>query len=159
MKYKKTPWPLVLGLMTGMGLAQGADRFSMIENGTQMKDSATGLIWRSCFEGQQLSGDKCAGKPTEFTLKDALQSAKSESGWRLPNIKELASILNLNGSSPSVKLDDVGDYEGSSLFTWSSTPAGFDSTYAFYADLAPTPYIALGSEPGETPFYVRLVRQ
>jgi hypothetical protein len=155
MNCKKAIWPLVLGFMSVVSLAQGADRFSVIENGTQMKDNTTGLIWRRCFEGQQLSGEICSGTPTGFTHKDALVMAQSESGWRLPNIKELASILNLGGASPSIRTNGI---EYDILYTWSSTPASFDSTLAFYADLGPRPYDVLTIGSGETPLFVRLVR-
>jgi Protein of unknown function (DUF1566)/Repeat of unknown function (DUF5648) len=60
-------------------------------------DNLTGLTWRRCSLGQLFNGSTCTGVPTRDTHEDALRIAQSiassvPGGWRLPSVKELASI-------------------------------------------------------------------
>lgn len=63
-------------------------------------DSKTGLMWKKCMEG--VSGNNCdSGAATSFTWETALQQPglvnsvgfAEHSDWRLPNVKELASLV------------------------------------------------------------------
>ena len=70
----------------------------------------TGLMWKRCSEG--LSGNDCAiGTITRHSWQEALQLVKtinSNGGfagytdWRLPNVKELASIVERKCVSPAI---------------------------------------------------------
>ena len=65
----------------------------------------TGLMWKRCAEG--LTTTACAGSVTTMTWAQALAAAKDStfagySDWRLPNIKELDSIVETCGYSPSI---------------------------------------------------------
>jgi hypothetical protein len=74
-------------------------------NGT-VTHNLTGLMWKQCAEG--LSGASCAtGSATTLTWANALAQARDSNfaghtDWRLPNIKELESIVESCGYSPSI---------------------------------------------------------
>lgn len=106
-----------------------------IDNGDgSVTDSATGLVWKKCVEG--VSGDACeAGQNLIFTWQGALQRAVSENSvtalgyndWRLPNVKELATLVELQCHSPAINLfifpNQPVEIEVNSSLTWTSSPS------------------------------------
>ena len=73
-------------------------RFVISPDEQEVTDRLTGLTWRRCVEGQSFDGAQCAGTPLGVswldTLAHALQQAHDTGvAWRLPNVKELASLL------------------------------------------------------------------
>lgn len=107
-------------------------RFTDNGDGT-VSDSVTGMMWQKCIEG--VSGNTCeAGQELVFTWQGALQRAVSENtatslgfnDWRLPNIKELATLAELSCHSPAINLsvfpNTPSDIEVNSSLTWSSSP-------------------------------------
>ncbi len=92
-------------------------------------DRKTGLIWRRCLEGQLWSEGACTYN-TSFHLSQegALTQGSSRSGWRVPNVKELASLPDRGRVSPSL---DVGFFPGAvGSDLWTSTPHVGSSSYA-----------------------------
>jgi hypothetical protein len=94
--------------------------------GTEVTDAVTGLIWRRCSEGQYLNGAACDGEATTFVWEDAVAQAVSEAGdtgvaWRLPNAKELATIVDLTRVGPAI--DSAAFPNTPGLIYWTSTPA------------------------------------
>ena len=84
--------------------------FTINGNGT-VTHAKTGLMWKQCEEG--LSGATCAtGPATTMTWANALAAANTANtaayagftDWRLPNIKELESIVELCGFNPAINL-------------------------------------------------------
>ena len=75
-------------------------------------DRKTGLMWKQCSEGQ--SGADCAsGRAETFTWQQALQQAQAVnssggfagfSDWRVPNIKELSSLVEHQCAEPAINL-------------------------------------------------------
>lgn len=116
----------------------------------------TGLTWKKCLEGQ--SGADCTGTPTGMTWSQALTHAADHefagsSLWRLPNIKELASIAETACYFPAINLSIFPNDPGS--FVWSSSPFAYILSYAWILDFG-----SGGDSPGaeDGGHYVRLVR-
>lgn len=95
-------------------------------DGSEVKDTATGLIWRRCSEGQTWSGSTCTGTAATYTHENALLRAKTEAtssgkAWRVPNVKELSSITQL-GVSVNPSIDTAAFPATPSSYFWSSSP-------------------------------------
>ena len=130
MKQKITSCLLGTGLLAAVGLAYGAERFSYSNNGSEVTDSATGLIWKRCAEGMTWSGVSCTGSATEYTHEAALQLGIN--GWRLPNIKELTSIVDHSRKSPAIDLTAFPTT--TPVFFWTSSPYVGNSVNAWFVD-------------------------
>ncbi|MCB1584313.1 MAG: DUF1566 domain-containing protein [Xanthomonadales bacterium] len=80
-------------------------RFTDNGDGT-ISDNGTGLMWQKCQLG--LSGSSCnIGSATDHTWQQALDEAEQSSiagynDWRLPNHKELLSIVEHRCYNPSI---------------------------------------------------------
>jgi hypothetical protein len=101
------------------------------ENNTVV-DRKTGLVWRRCLYGESWSGTACTGTWTTQTHETALSYAKRSINWRLPNAKELASLVDLSTDSPA--LDNTVFPGALSRSVWSSTPLLSDPSSAWYTD-------------------------
>ena len=103
-----------------------ANRFTDNGDGT-VTDKVTALQWKRCSEGQTWSGGTCTGSYTIHIWQGALQLAEGasyagKSDWRLPNIKELASIVEQACYGPAI---DLEVFPGTALsYFWSSSPYG-----------------------------------
>jgi hypothetical protein len=68
-------------------------------------DKTTKLMWKKCSEGQS-SFDCSNGSASNYNWKNALSLNNSifagHSDWRLPNIKELGSLVSFNCYNPSI---------------------------------------------------------
>jgi len=71
-------------------------------------DARTGLEWSLCSLGQTWENGNCLAAPTHFdTFEKALVAADKNTlgdNFRLPNIKELASIVERSCTSPAIDL-------------------------------------------------------
>tara|TARA_Y100001963_G_scaffold154808_1_gene244422 strand:- start:2691 stop:3209 length:519 start_codon:yes stop_codon:yes gene_type:complete len=83
-------------------------RFVTHIDGT-VSDIKTGLMWQRCTFGQSYNSDidTCEGTSQQLTWGEALRGAKNAtfagySDWHVPNIKELASILEHSCVQPSI---------------------------------------------------------
>lgn len=139
------------------------------ENGT-VTDTSTRLMWKKCLEGQTGHEIGCtsSGNYIALTWSDALLHAQEinktggfagYTNWRLPNIKELQSIVELQCRTPALNLE-VFPAAGAVSVVWSSTP--YKSTNPLsYKDEAWYLYFHLGdSNAGKTDGTraIRLVR-
>ncbi|MBF0534910.1 MAG: DUF1566 domain-containing protein [Nitrospirae bacterium] len=111
---------------------------SFVNNGNgTITDRATGLLW------QQTNGAKSTNS-YQFTWKDALNYCDNLtlggiSNWRLPNVKELQSIVDYSNTNPAIDTNyfQINQTTGSSLFFWSSTTTGEHTEYADYVCFGP----------------------
>lgn len=109
--------------------AQAQTRYSYSNDGSEVIDSQSRLVWRRCAEGMAWSGATCVGTANLYTHEQALVQAQTEGGWRLPNVKELSSLSNtayypaIDGAAfPNTPLEKF----------WTSTP--FASWSLQYSD-------------------------
>lgn len=84
-------------------------RFKLSADQREATDRHTRLVWTRCVMGQVYEGKpkyRCVGTARNLTLDEAVAEAaqvakRTGQPWRLPNIKELASVMDasyLNGA-------------------------------------------------------------
>lgn len=136
-------------------------RYTVNNDGT-VTDNETDLVWMQCSEGQVWEPNggvgNCTGAATPHTWDGALVLANDKafagySDWRLPDIKELASLVAEDRYDPAINTT-IFPATPPFLF-WSGSP------YAAYSNLSWVVYFNHGaggdSYRGRT-LHVRLVR-
>ena len=110
-----------------------AEQFVVNTDGTATH-TERGLMWMRCSLGQTYSNNDCIGEGDELNWQQALDEAHGytfagKSGWRVPNLKELATLTERACVRPAINetvfpstLSD--DY-------WTSTPAVTDANRAW----------------------------
>jgi hypothetical protein len=94
------------------------NQFTDNEDGT-VTDTATGLMWKRCLEGHTYSDGVCSGTLTTANWEEAL-SLVTNTDWRLPNIKELQSIVEEQCYQPAVNLELFPNTPAAEV--WSNSP-------------------------------------
>lgn len=111
--------------------------YTAYANGT-VYDNDNGLRWDQCAYG--LSGANCGtGTAVQLSWQNALQKVqeanaanyKGISNWRLPNVKELESLIDLSVPSGS-RINATYFPATPNSFTWSSTPFAGNAAEAWY---------------------------
>lgn len=120
-KNNLTPVRLVRGAVwSGQRYLATSESYPGDGTNNAVVDRKTGLTWRRCLQGQTWNGGACIGVATTFTHEAALAHARAQARWRLPNIKELGSVMDLGRSNPVL---DTTAFPGTSgEDSWSSTP-------------------------------------
>ena len=105
-------------------------------------DTRTDLMWKQCVEG--MSDETCqTGSPQSFTWGSALIHAEASTfanytDWRLPNVKELSSLVEDCRESPTLNTNffpdppPVGLEEDRSV--WSGSPYASDAQRAWLVE-------------------------
>ncbi|MCP3956143.1 MAG: DUF1566 domain-containing protein [Desulfobacterales bacterium] len=112
-------------------------RFSDHGNGT-VTDTQTELMWAKCAEG--LRDSACStGSASGHTWKAALDLADSSElaghdDWRLPNIKELLSIVEERCATPAINLSVFPNTPA--MYFWSASPNANNTSNAWYVDFS-----------------------
>ncbi len=92
-----------------------------------ISDSLTGLMWKQCSEGQT-ADTQCSGNTSSHNWQAALQIASNlnasggfagHSDWRLPNVKELRSIVEPACHTPAINNERFPNT--ASIEYWTST--------------------------------------
>ena len=105
-------------------------RYELLNSNTEVKDTQTGLIWQRCSLGQTWSGTSCTGWAASYNWTNALQTAKNMgSGWRIPNVKELDSLIEQACYAPSI--NNVIFPITQVNFYWSSSTPPYNSSIAW----------------------------
>lgn len=133
-------------------------RFIDLSDGT-VKDTHTGLVWMRCAIGSSWSGSECTGSGMTFFWDDALKLASDydyadSSDWRVPNIKELNSIVELSCGSPAINMTIFPDAAGAEF--WTSSPASANDERIWNINFS-SGYPNYASDK-DSQLYVRLVR-
>jgi len=146
----------LLGILPVATLAQP---YVISADGAEVTDQKTGLIWRRCVEGMTYSGGTCTGAASTFTHEAALQRATAEASstgiaWRLPNVKELSSIIDRTHTNPAIDVTAFPVTPATGLF-WSSSPCMNGPLDAWYVEFGSGKVWSYGRSDS---YYVRLVR-
>lgn len=148
-----------------INLSSHSSEFTNLNDGT-VKHKETGLIWMQCNLGQSWQAGDCKGMASQFTWFEALDIVDSVNlpgaGWRLPNIKELRSIVEYSCVYPAIDStvfpnaveEGWGKYP-ERLVAWSSTPSAKNGQYAWVVNFG---YGGAYDNYKHLPFTVRLVR-
>jgi hypothetical protein len=132
-------------------------RFIVDSNKGTVLDTKTGLIWKRCAEGR--SGAHCdLGNAVYLTWGEALRRAEASSfagykDWRLPNSKELESLVEVACYAPALNATVFPN--DPQTVVWASSPLANDAYYAWYV------YFDLGNSSRDYRYNdnaVRLVR-
>jgi hypothetical protein len=104
-------------------------RYTIYTDGTAI-DHQTNLIWMRCTIGRTINSntnncDRFSEAP-KYIWKDALDLASNytfagHSDWRLPNIKELISIIDTTCAVPAANKNIFPSLERNDTGYWSST--------------------------------------
>ena len=140
-------------------------RYTDHKDGT-VTDNKTNLMWKQCSEG--LSGSGCtAGTATTYTYKAAIELAENAtfatySDWRLPNIKELRSLVTRDRYDPAINSTLFPNTPLSfktnvnyNIAFWSSSPSANNEISARRLNFDKGDD---GNSNRGTSYYVRLVR-
>ena len=97
-------------------------------------DALLGLVWMRCSVGQTWVDETCIGSASKLTWQKALQAAHGytyaeKSGWRVPNMKELASLTERSCVRPAI--NELFFPDTSSDAYWTSTPSVVDPKRAW----------------------------
>lgn len=99
-------------------------RYEILSNGAEVKDKQTGLIWQRCSVGQSWDGVTCAYGNDSVTYNWAQAMflvSKVGNGWRIPNIKELRSIIEEACYKPAIN-ESIFPNTWPDRYYWSSSP-------------------------------------
>jgi hypothetical protein len=133
MKHSRTPTLLALLLASLLTCNLAHAALTPNAAGDEITDSKTGLIWKRCAEGMAWSSasSTCTGTATTYTLEQALAHAKTlaGAGWRLPNVKELSSIVDDSRVRPAI--NTLAFPETPFNWFWSASPNAGDSSNAW----------------------------
>lgn len=131
------------------------NRFTINADNT-VTDNTTGLTWMRCSLGQ--TGNDCRGGwVRKFSWAKALNEvANNYSGWRLPNIKELSSIVELRCENPAINATIFPNTQSNAY--WSSSPLVYPGDYAWAVSFGVGASGTWRKDDRNTRYYVRLVR-
>ena len=131
-------------------------RFSVQAGGAEVLDKLTGLVWQRCSLGLTWSDTSCTttGNAITYNWANALQAAKNMgNGWRVPNIKELQSVVEEACAAPAI---NEFHFPGTGGDYWTSSPYGTGGSSAWAVN-----FYSGGltyANKGYRGFFVRLVR-
>lgn len=180
-RFRYAAWFLALTMLLPGGTAHGAQTCdpavtatspdSRLNNSAKdgtVSDTATGLMWKKCSEGQTYNSDTgtCSHAAATYTWQQALQRAQAvnqgtageslgHTDWRVPNIKELRSLVEQACEDPAINTNAFPLTPSSPGLYWSSSPSRKTIGKAWGVDFS------LGSAspaPMASPAYLRLVR-
>lgn len=95
----------------------GLNDFSDVGDGTVL-DAATGLMWASAHADRLMSWEEAL----EFAVQMNTENYLGHDDWRLPDVRELQSIVDYSGVFPALD-STVFETDGADTYFWSSTSA------------------------------------
>lgn len=121
-------------------------------------DPTTGLQWMRCSMGQTWDGTTCLGTTIGYTSDQSIAltgtiTFAGRSDWRLPNIRELQTIVDRTAVNPAIDLSEFPNTPASNFRQ--STPVTGITVNIWTVDFRDG---GVGYGPNEYLFSVRLVR-
>lgn len=121
---------IVLSMSAGV---QAAERYIPQGDGSEILDTKTQLVWQRCAVGMVWSGGACMGTALGLSIQESFISANtlavsSGQAWRVPNIRELLSIVDYD--NPPVDVVAFPNTPSSSF--WTSTRGASYSWGVFF---------------------------
>ena len=107
-------------------------RYTYNSAGDEVTDTVTGLTWRRCAEGMSWNGATCTGTATRFNWQGALAHAATQSDWRVPNIKELKSLVEAACQGMAI---NESAFPASPGYAWSASPRAFYEDYVWSVNI------------------------
>jgi len=124
---------ILLITVISSGVVYSQLRFTDINDGV-ITDNLTNLVWQKCSMGQTADSE-CTGTASTDTWENALSYCENlvilegTSDWRLPNINELKTIVDISRSNPAIH---IGFFPNAATnFYWTSTTKSNDTTMAW----------------------------
>ena len=145
-------------LVSAASSALAAKTYSDNGDGT-VTDPTTGLQWMRCSMGQTWDGTTCTGTASTYTWDQAVALTNAvpfagQSDWRLPNIRELQTILDRSVYSPSIDPAAFPNTPASNFWSVSTYAGDWDGAWIVNFDVGS----AGNSYSKSSTFQVRLVR-
>ena len=140
------------------GVASPSPRFTDNYNGT-VTDNLTGLIWlKNANAFGSRTWDQALSDANGLASGSAGLSDGSKAGdWRLPNVKELQSLVDHSRSEPA--LPEGNPFTGmQSLYYWSSTSYATNTAYAWCVHFRVGDALIPGLDKSGSNYYVWCVR-
>ena len=106
--------------------ANAIPSYTINSDGT-VSDATTGLTWMRCSMGQTWTGSTCSGSASEYIWSDAVAlttNFASYHDWRLPNVRELLTIVDRTVINPAINTT-----------VFPNTPASRFQSSSEYADV------------------------
>ena len=105
-------------------LTRPDDRYQAVDgsNGTEVKDTQTGLVWQRCMHGLKWDGNACSGNVTPQDWTTASKTVASAKPWRLPTQAELDGLIEKSCSKPALNNNWFGS--GPMGWVWTATDMG-----------------------------------
>lgn len=119
-----------------------SDRYALYSgsNGAEIIDLETRLVWRRCVLGQTWnnSTSTCDGTAATYDLRDAMLNAEvvgDQEGfaWRIPNIKELNSLVDYSCNLPAIN-EVAFPNTPENIGIWTSTPDAISGNANWFVD-------------------------
>ncbi len=100
------------------------ERYEILNDGTEIRDLKTTLIWQRCSVGQVWEESRCTGISKELTFDEAQMLSNHE--WRVPTPAELITLFEPNPDARLRKLNKNA-FPGTEGWFWTSETPEPDS--------------------------------
>lgn len=143
-------------------LQAAGERFEDNGDGT-VTDRTSKLMWARCSTGQAWADGRCTGTAGVYPWQSAAEQAVQinrqgtyfYNDWRLPQLRELAMLVERDCTNPRLNLTLFPDTPEGVYWTSTSRPGTNDSSFAYAFDFGAA---GLTYQAKEQRGHVRLVR-